>query len=877
MDAILNNPFRILGIPTNSSDKEIAKRVSDLLIYAEMGKKVSYETDFPFLGELDRSAESIKLASKKIEFPENKIFYSLLWFDINDNYHKKCIAFLEQNEYGNAEKILEDGIFNSSPIVYYLGRTLSDIINKLNQISYQDYSIQIFDPRKNPDGSSSTPLKFRRLVSVKESDEFVEIREANCSINIPDKYQIGFGFSWPLFGATNHHRTDGSFRLGFIDTLDVKHFVSLSINGLIIFYTSDKTIAETTIDKSIFDKARRNHLSIQVYDKTIEVRLNAVSIFKIPNKETFKSSFLSFSGKQLITIEDFAISSLEYNRNILHNIEFNEKTFSYSKNLSLTSLMKIERDRKVGSNLLHYFSIVGNFLNRPYFITYAEQVGGIKSGFNLDSIIDKFIMEFYYSLYQLVEHSEEYAEELFYDSFGNLSQNAKNRVKEIIVGSKPYALENFIKKTIEERKSEPINSINLANDLKNEATYFFNWYSKFFRSDSLESKSISDKIGNEILECAIAYYNAIIPKTLETAKQSLKLMTWASDFAFNQALRNRINESISILLKAHPNTEYKIVDFESKDRTRTTRHITPKESNTQTKTGNVPPPTEKTTSKPIEKEKLNKEKTSWGNNSSKSNDASKKNEQTKNKARHIVGKILLFIIDDFKAFIGLCMILFVIVYYLFYDENAPLKSTKNQVHNNKPVSRNDGNYSTPKDNSNLNVDLSHYAPRQQQAEAVEESKWKGNKLNNGDSPYNEYFGKGIYDYNSECYLIFKNGYSSDAIVCLENTATGRTIRNEYIQAGTEYKMTNIPEGIYKVKTFSGNDWNPEKTMKNGEINGAFDIDLSFSTSDNPSDLIQMRITETGEGISYSTGEITLYTVSHGNMQQRNINSDEFFK
>ena len=80
-----------------------------------------------------------------------------------------------------------------------------------------------------------------------------------------------------------------------------------------------------------------------------------------------------------------------------------------------------------------------------------------------------------------------------------------------------------------------------------------------------------------------------------------------------------------------------------------------------------------------------------------------------------------------------------------------------------------------------------------------------------------------------------------------------------------------------MKTFSGNNWNPERTLKQGAINGAFDTDLSFSTSDNPSDLIQMRITETEDGISYSTGEITLYTVSHGNMQQRNINSDEFFK
>ncbi|MEI7422018.1 MAG: hypothetical protein WCK18_07980 [Prolixibacteraceae bacterium] len=94
MDAIFNNPFRVLGLSTTASDKEIAKRVSDLLIYAEMGKKVSYDTDLPFLGEIDRSAQSVKKAVQKIELPENRIFYSLLWFDLKDSISKKSINFL---------------------------------------------------------------------------------------------------------------------------------------------------------------------------------------------------------------------------------------------------------------------------------------------------------------------------------------------------------------------------------------------------------------------------------------------------------------------------------------------------------------------------------------------------------------------------------------------------------------------------------------------------------------------------------------------------------------------------------------------------------------------------------------------------------------
>jgi hypothetical protein len=113
MDAILNNPFRILGLPTTASDKEIAKRVSDLLIYSEMGKRVCYETDFPFLGEIDRSIESIKHAAQKIDLPENKLFYSLLCFDLI-GFDKESIEFLKQGDFIAALKVLKNEFENTS-------------------------------------------------------------------------------------------------------------------------------------------------------------------------------------------------------------------------------------------------------------------------------------------------------------------------------------------------------------------------------------------------------------------------------------------------------------------------------------------------------------------------------------------------------------------------------------------------------------------------------------------------------------------------------------------------------------------------------------------------------------------------------------------
>jgi hypothetical protein len=153
------------------------------------------------------------------------------------------------------------------------------------------------------------------------------------------------------------------------------------------------------------------------------------------------------------------------------------------------------------------------------------------------------------------------------------------------------------------------------------------------------------------------------------------------------------------------------------------------------------------------------------------------------------------------------------------------------------------------------------------------SQWDGNQLNNGASPYSDYFGKQIYDYNSNCWLLFRNGNKTDAIVCLVDAYKNVTIRNVYIRAGTSFKTENIPVGTYIVKSFYGNDWNPTKTFNNGQIVGAFDTDMHFSVSDKRDDWIMVE----DDGYSYTTGEITLYTVSHGNMQQRNINSNEFFK
>lgn len=150
-----------------------------------------------------------------------------------------------------------------------------------------------------------------------------------------------------------------------------------------------------------------------------------------------------------------------------------------------------------------------------------------------------------------------------------------------------------------------------------------------------------------------------------------------------------------------------------------------------------------------------------------------------------------------------------------------------------------------------------------------ESEYKGNQLSNGSSPLDGCFGKGRYA--GQAWITFKNSNASDAIVCLVSVSSGNTIRNEYIRAGTNFTMSKIPSGTYYMKVYYGNDWNPTKKNFCG-TEGAFDSDEHFSKSDNYSDYIEIENSE----YSYTTGEITLYTVANGNMSSESISASDFF-
>jgi len=128
IDVIFNNPFRILGLPVNATEKEIAKQTEDLMLCTKMGKapKIKVELQcFPFC---DRTSESIEEAKKKIERSENRFQYSFFWYSNEGSVNRLALDVLSE---GKAEKAME-----------IWGKALSKYLADLDNI---EESVQLTD------------------------------------------------------------------------------------------------------------------------------------------------------------------------------------------------------------------------------------------------------------------------------------------------------------------------------------------------------------------------------------------------------------------------------------------------------------------------------------------------------------------------------------------------------------------------------------------------------------------------------------------------------------------------------------------------------------------------------------------------------------
>ena len=104
MYLIKNNPYRIAGILSNATEKELQKQTAKIKAYSKVGKEIKSQYDFEILNDITRTEESINQAFSNIEQNQDKVNYALFWFVNESPFDNTAIEYLKV---GNEEKAIE--------------------------------------------------------------------------------------------------------------------------------------------------------------------------------------------------------------------------------------------------------------------------------------------------------------------------------------------------------------------------------------------------------------------------------------------------------------------------------------------------------------------------------------------------------------------------------------------------------------------------------------------------------------------------------------------------------------------------------------------------------------------------------------------------
>lgn len=701
INAIKNNPFRVLGLTATASDKEITKRISELEVYIKMGKRIKYNTDFPFLGELRRTSETIQEASNKINKPKNKLFYSLFWFEGNNKNDKLALEELKRENIDDALNIWGERKHDKIP-------------------ADEHFSI-------------SHNLSVLYLWLSFSEDEF------------NDEY---FGYFFIEIGKI--------FKCHYLEkyvkkVAGVKYF--LDRNKIVKYYFDEIC---KIMSKYLFLNIEENREYIEAFIDSFsnypeEIQQNISDKY---TKKTIKSIEKEIESCRE-NREKYPEDANEYGLALF----FDTKEYLvFLKNVLTISDIRYQTIADKLAEEIHLCSVV--YFNR--YITSDDGIDPCEESLELSEYADSI------SVSERIK--EKIRKELKVFQTWETDKEEREKQKQV-----DYHL-NFIREEID----------NLPN---------------------LEQQTIFDEISN---------YPNILEKFILKCKihlSELKTLLGVLDTLYWEIINSVVDNALNLVIKYtnETNDTTKVVfllddlaniDMNGETKERFYKNMEIIENNHRLYLEWI---------SKLEKEKTKKKKWGW------------------------IITVIIFSIIVLTAII-----------------------------------------SNDDDESNTSED--YHSPVENILEkSEEESKYKGNQLENGASPYNSYFGYGIYNKNYLNEITFKNGYSTDAIVCLVNYYTDKTIRNEYIRKNTNFKMTNIPNGTYYIKVFSGNDWNPEKILANGKIRGGFETDISYNVSDDQDDLIKLEQTEDYSEIQYSIYTITLYQVAYGNMESEPISEKDFFK
>lgn len=155
MQSLRENPFRLLGLLSSSSSREIDSRSKKLRQYLEAGVEPNVTPDYycPALGRkpMRRLPESIEQARGMLTLDQDKLSYALLWFvQMNEVTDPVALEALAQGDLAEAERIWRQQVYTADGAL----RAITD----RNSSAYHNLSVYLLCSAQSADIVSGVKL-----------------------------------------------------------------------------------------------------------------------------------------------------------------------------------------------------------------------------------------------------------------------------------------------------------------------------------------------------------------------------------------------------------------------------------------------------------------------------------------------------------------------------------------------------------------------------------------------------------------------------------------------------------------------------------------------------------------------------------------------
>lgn len=108
MDIISSNPYRVLGVFSNSLIKERIANANKLKAYLAVSKPVTFPIDLSHLIPTPvRTTESVEHANACINLPQNQLKYALFWFIKCTSIDDMALEYLQKGDVEKAKELFE--------------------------------------------------------------------------------------------------------------------------------------------------------------------------------------------------------------------------------------------------------------------------------------------------------------------------------------------------------------------------------------------------------------------------------------------------------------------------------------------------------------------------------------------------------------------------------------------------------------------------------------------------------------------------------------------------------------------------------------------------------------------------------------------------